>query len=540
MANVRVAMSKKGTLIALAVLVLFLGGGGAYLLWRVNQKDTVAPTDSDASESHLECIDDSDCTKRTYLKEDGNCKDENTAGLCQYPNQNYCCRYKKVYTKYHITYTAEPNGSVSNAGQNSVTPGGSISSTATPNSGYKFKQWSDGKTTATRTDSNVQADATYTATFELIPTETFTLTYIAGTGGTITGTTPQTVNKGSDGTKVTAVPNAGYEFVKWSDGLQCFLPEGCPNQGERQDKNVQASATYTATFKSTAPNTVTLTYVAGSGGKITGVTPQTLAVGAKGSEVTAVPDAGYTFRRWCLKKGKGEYICGDVVGGTPNPKRTDIAPSENTTYTAEFSVADIPDPVNCTGFTISCGTNNTINVKWNSLSGSVKYVVRANKSPFDDWANTDEGDQYFSLANNLTSYVVPNIVPNTLYYVNVMAYSGTDEQKDFHPSCKMTGLGDIWSATITKQLTCSDSGIPIPGGGSSTPQTGIFDNTKHTVIFGIVVLMVGIAWTWVSTLPKRAYTTISKASSEYISNARTNKERNIRESRRNRLEKRIK
>lgn len=36
-------------IIALVVLFLLVGGGGGYLLWRVNQKETVAPTDSDAS-----------------------------------------------------------------------------------------------------------------------------------------------------------------------------------------------------------------------------------------------------------------------------------------------------------------------------------------------------------------------------------------------------------------------------------------------------------------------------------------------------------
>ena len=46
---------------------------------------------------------------------------------------------------------------------------------------------------------------------------TYTLTYTAGTNGTISGTSPQTVNSGGSGTAVTAVPNSGYHFVDWSD-----------------------------------------------------------------------------------------------------------------------------------------------------------------------------------------------------------------------------------------------------------------------------------------------------------------------------------
>lgn len=44
-----------------------------------------------------------------------------------------------------------------------------------------------------------------------------TLTYTANTNGSITGTSTQIISYGADGTAVTAAPNAGYHFVKWSD-----------------------------------------------------------------------------------------------------------------------------------------------------------------------------------------------------------------------------------------------------------------------------------------------------------------------------------
>jgi len=49
MSNIRVGVGKKGIVLALVLGVLLLGGGGGYLLLRVNQEKTVAPTDSDAS-----------------------------------------------------------------------------------------------------------------------------------------------------------------------------------------------------------------------------------------------------------------------------------------------------------------------------------------------------------------------------------------------------------------------------------------------------------------------------------------------------------
>ncbi len=65
--------------------------------------------------------------------------------------------------------------------------------TAVPDAGYHFVSWSDGVLTAARTETNVTANISVTATFAI---NTYTLTYTAGANGTITGTSPQTVNHG--------------------------------------------------------------------------------------------------------------------------------------------------------------------------------------------------------------------------------------------------------------------------------------------------------------------------------------------------------
>jgi hypothetical protein len=48
---------------------------------------------------------------------------------------------------------------------------------------------------------------------------TFTLAYSAGANGHIEGDTPQTVNEGADGSPVTAVPDANYHFVNWTNDV---------------------------------------------------------------------------------------------------------------------------------------------------------------------------------------------------------------------------------------------------------------------------------------------------------------------------------
>src|SRR6185295_19737978 len=96
-------------------------------------------------------------------------------------------------------------------------------------------------------------------------------------------TSPQTVSCGDSGTAVTAVPNACYHFVNWSDGSTA---------NPRTDTNVNANVNVTANF---AINTYTLIYTAGANGAVTGTSPQTVNCGDSGTAVTAVPNACYHF-----------------------------------------------------------------------------------------------------------------------------------------------------------------------------------------------------------------------------------------------------
>jgi len=67
----------------------------------------------------------------------------------------------------------------------------------------------------------------------------YTLTYTAGANGTISGSSPQTVVSGGNGTAVTAVANTGYQFAGWSDGVLT---------ASRTDTNVVSNITVTASF----------------------------------------------------------------------------------------------------------------------------------------------------------------------------------------------------------------------------------------------------------------------------------------------------
>jgi uncharacterized repeat protein (TIGR02543 family) len=239
--------------------------------------------------------------------------------------------------EYTLTYTAGEGGSIDGNTNQTVNHGeDGTQVTAIANSGYDFTGWSDGVLTANRTDINITENITVTANFEMSSPSTHTLSYTAGEGGTIDGNTNQTVNRGEDGTEVTAIPNTGYHFTSWSDGV---LTEN------RTDTNVQDNITVTANFEI---NEYTLTYTAGEGGSIDGNTNQTVNHGEDGTEVTAIPNTGYHFTSWS--------------DGVLTENRTDTNVQDNITVTANFEINEYTLTYTVgEGGSIDGNTNQTVN-----------------------------------------------------------------------------------------------------------------------------------------------------------------------------------
>ncbi|MEI8130475.1 MAG: peptidoglycan-binding protein [bacterium] len=212
-----------------------------------------------------------------------------------------------------LTYTAGAHGTLTGTATQTVADGGDGSAvTAVPSTGYHFVDWSDASTQNPRTDLSVSGDITVSANFAIT---NYTLTYTAGAHGTLTGTTSQTLTDGTNGSAVTAVPSSGYHFVDWSDAS---------TQNPRTDLAVHGNITVSANF---AITNYTLTYTAGAHGSLTGTTTQTIASGADGSAVTAVPDSGYAFTAWS-------------DASTQNP-RTDTAVSDDLNLSATFTLVPV-------------------------------------------------------------------------------------------------------------------------------------------------------------------------------------------------------
>jgi hypothetical protein len=186
---------------------------------------------------------------------------------------------------YTLTYTAGAHGSISGTTPQTVTSGGNGSSvTAVPATGYHFTSWSDGVLTATRQELNVTANHSVTASFAI---NTYTLTYSAGAGGSITGTSPQTVNYGASGSSITATPNSAHVFSSWSDGVLT---------ASRTDTNVTSNLSVTASFL--PMYTITYSLDSNKRGYIIGVSPQVVVSGGNGVAVEVIPYPNFVFAGW--------------------------------------------------------------------------------------------------------------------------------------------------------------------------------------------------------------------------------------------------
>ena len=210
-----------------------------------------------------------------------------------------------------LVLTQGPGSVVWDPSGNPHTAGTEITITAVPTAGAHFDHWSGALSgNANPASITLNADTSVTATFA---PDSFTLTYIAGNGGAITGPTPQTVNYGTDGVEVIAAPDMGHHFVQWSDGI---------TTPARTDTTVTADLGLTADF---ALDKQKLTYTAGEHGVITGLASQTVDYGTDGAQVTAAPDTvGYHFVQWS--------------DGVTTPARTDMGVKADLNITAEFAL----------------------------------------------------------------------------------------------------------------------------------------------------------------------------------------------------------
>lgn len=152
---------------------------------------------------------------------------------------------------------------------------------ATPNEGYRFVSWSD-ESTDNPHNITVAGDATYTATFEPIPTYTITAVSNIADYGTVTGGGTYYENTVIS---IEANPAEGYRFVSWQDN----------NNDNPRQITVTEDAMFIATFELIPMHTITVVSNNEEFGTVTG--GGTFEEGSV-ITITARPNDGYAFFSW--------------------------------------------------------------------------------------------------------------------------------------------------------------------------------------------------------------------------------------------------
>jgi YD repeat-containing protein len=242
------------------------------------------------------------------------------------------CRATFASNTFTVTPSAGANGTISPSTPQTVNYNSTISFTVTPNTGYHIASISGcggpsvgsqpNNTPYTYTTGQITSDCTVTAFFS-INTTTYTVTPSAGPNGTISPSTPQTVDYNST-TSFTVSPDAGYHIASVS-GCGGTLTGNIYTTGP-----ITSDCTVTASF---AVNAYTVTPSAGANGTIDPSTPQTVNYNSTIS-FTVTPNTGYSI---ASVTGCGGTLSGNTY--TTGPITSNCTVTASFTSSSTYSIS---------------------------------------------------------------------------------------------------------------------------------------------------------------------------------------------------------
>ena len=372
-------------------------------------------------------------------------------------------------TTYTIKIDTTSGGTVSGGG--SYHDGDTVTVTATPGSGYQFKEWIEGGQTVSTQASytfTAAANRELTAVFESsdapAPKLTYTLEVNASptNGGVITGHGNGTYEAGTSVT-VTADAYPGYKFVRWVESGVAVSTDA--NYSFTMNEN----RTITAIFESEDPapkNTYTI------GVNASPVEYGTVTGGGDYQEgapvtITATPNTGYQFKEWQLE--------GHQISTTASYTFT---ASADQTFVAIFEKqSDTPKPPTPSTYTISVSSSPAAG---GSVSGggsyqggaSVTVTATANTGyRFTGW--TESGSQV-STSSRYTFTVGAN---RTL--VAGFTYTGSSSGNSSGGNHSSSSSDSATTTSIPVSTSGTDSGGMVT---TAAPNATIKDNVATSVI----------------------------------------------------------
>lgn len=250
---------------------------------------------------------------------------------------------------------------VNGSGSGTYNYGTKVTITASTIEGKTFSKWSDGVTTASR-EVTVTANATYTAEYT---TNTYTVTYVKGTGIATISKTSETVSWGANATGCTATVTTGYTFDGWYNGgtrVSTSLTYAPTNV--KSNLTLTAKATinkYTVTASPYFRNTD------GTGNYTSGTTGGTVSGGGSvnyggSTTVTATPAAGYKFDGWYSDGATGGSLLSSSVSyaiSNVTASKTVYARFTKKYYTITYAKSDYVASLSKTSERVAHGANAT-------------------------------------------------------------------------------------------------------------------------------------------------------------------------------------
>lgn len=250
---------------------------------------------------------------------------------------------------------------VNGSGSGTYNYGTKVTITASTIEGKTFSKWSDGVTTASR-EVTVTANATYTAEYT---TNTYTVTYVKGTGIATISKTSETVSWGANATGCTATVTTGYTFDGWYNGAtRVSTSSTYAPTNVKSNLTLTAKATinkYTVTASPYFRNTD------GTGNYTSGTTGGTVSGGGSvnyggSTTVTATPAAGYKFDGWysagatggSLLSSSASYAISNVTAS-----KTVYARFTKKYYTITYAKSDYVASLSKTSERVAHGANAT-------------------------------------------------------------------------------------------------------------------------------------------------------------------------------------
>ena len=201
-------------------------------------------------------------------------------------------------TTYDVVVTVNDSTMGTATGSGTYTAGDVVVMTATANPGYHFVNWTQNNTVLSTNNPFSMSATSNTAAYPIIanfeadmvetPTYTVTVNVNDAAMGHVDGVPTAAVDSGAV-VNLTAVPESGYHFVSWSNGLTTAAIS----------ITVTSDTTVTATFEANPANTYTVAVSVNDAamGHVDGIPTEPVTAGTV-VNLTAVADAGYHFVDW--------------------------------------------------------------------------------------------------------------------------------------------------------------------------------------------------------------------------------------------------